>query len=215
MSVGIVGFVRPIFFALLLSCAIARADVAVEIDLSSQSAYLLENGRRVAATPIASGRASHPTPAGDFAVTGKELIHKSTLYGRVVDAEGSVVVRDADANTEVPEGGEFVQAPMPHFMRFNGAVGMHAGRLPGYAASHGCVRLPAEMATYFYNRVRVGTPVRVIGKAPSGHVVRTAIVKTPDAPPPTPARQSFWSRLFSRPTPEPTPALRGGRPPTR
>ena len=45
---------------------------------------------------------------------------------------------------------------------------MHAGRLPGYAASHGCVRLPAGKAALFYNIAEVGTPVRVFGKAPNG-----------------------------------------------
>jgi lipoprotein-anchoring transpeptidase ErfK/SrfK len=47
-------------------------------------------------------------------------------------------------------------------MRFHGGEGMHAGFLPGYAASHGCVRMPDHMAEIFFNNVSVGTPVRVI-----------------------------------------------------
>jgi lipoprotein-anchoring transpeptidase ErfK/SrfK len=50
---------------------------------------------------------------------------------------------------------------MPYFLRFNGAVGMHAGYLPGYPASHGCIRLPLEMARHFYNNSSHGTPVIV------------------------------------------------------
>jgi lipoprotein-anchoring transpeptidase ErfK/SrfK len=50
---------------------------------------------------------------------------------------------------------------MPYFMRFNGAVGMHTGYLPGYAASHGCVRMPHHMAGKFFDNVEVGTLVIV------------------------------------------------------
>ena len=51
---------------------------------------------------------------------------------------------------------------MKFFMRLtDGGVGMHIGILPGYAASHGCVRLPAEIAPLIYARVKVGTSVRV------------------------------------------------------
>ena len=47
------------------------------------------------------------------------------------------------------------------FCRFHDGVGMHVGILPGYAASHGCVRLPAEIAPLIYNNVKLGTPVEV------------------------------------------------------
>jgi len=74
-------------------------------------------------------------------------------------------VSDADADMKVPAGGKFIPAPMHYFMRFHGADGMHAGYLPGYPASHGCVRMPEEMAVAFFNAVEVGTPVRVFGRA--------------------------------------------------
>ena len=67
---------------------------------------------------------------------------------------------------QVPRGGKFVPAPMPYFMRFNGADGMHAGYLPGYPASHGCVRMPQQYAIAFFNAVEVGTPVTVFGRTP-------------------------------------------------
>lgn len=187
----------------------AQAQLEVEINLIQQAAFLLQDGRVIAETPISSGRASHPTPAGNFVVVQKDLDHRSTLYGRVVDAEGKVVVRDADLTTPVPEGGKFVQAPMRHFMRFNGAVGMHAGRLPGYAASHGCVRLPPHMASYFYKSVPVGTPVHVVGRAPSGHVAkhRTSAMAVAVKPPAPPPRRNWFSRLFHQEPPAPA---RGG-----
>ena len=56
---------------------------------------------------------------------------------------------------------EFEGVPMPYFLRFSGAYGLHAGRLPGYPASSGCIRLPKRQAKRFYDAVRIGTPVIV------------------------------------------------------
>jgi hypothetical protein len=84
-----------------------------------------------------------------------------------VDARGNTIVADADADMPVPPGGKFIPAPMHYFMRFNGADGMHAGYLPGYPASHGCVRMPQEYATAFFNAISVGTPVTVFGRTPA------------------------------------------------
>ncbi len=144
----------------------AQADVAVDINLSAQRAYLTENGRVIASTPIASGRRSHPTPRGHFRIIEKDRHHRSTLYGRVLNRHGRVVNGDASSGDPVPRGGRFVAAPMPYFMRFRGPAGMHAGHLPGYAASHGCVRLPHQAAQFFFHNVQIGTPVRVFGRAP-------------------------------------------------
>src|SRR5207248_1297302 len=54
----------------------------------------------------------------------------------------------------------------------NGADGMHAGYLPGYPASHGCVRMPEQLAIAFFNSVGVGTPVTVFGRTPTGSYTR-------------------------------------------
>jgi hypothetical protein len=63
---------------------------------------------------------------------------------------------------------------MRYFVRFNNTVGMHAGYLPGYPASHGCVRLPEEKAIAIFNAVDVGTPVTVFGRTPRGREMRQA-----------------------------------------
>jgi len=137
---------------------------SVEIDLEAQTAYLLQNGRPVLATPISSGRYGHLTRNGSFKVLEKERTHYSSMYGKIVDARGNTIVADADADMRVPPGGKFIPAPMHYFMRFTGADGMHAGYLPGYPASHGCVRMPPENAIAFFNSVSVGTPVTVFGR---------------------------------------------------
>ncbi len=129
-------------------------------------AYLIRDGRAMLSTPIASGRYGHLTDTGSFKVIEKERSHYSTLYGKIVDARGNTLVGDADADMPVPRGGKFVPAPMRYFMRFDASVGMHAGYVPGYPASHGCVRLPEEKAIAFFNAVEVGTPVTVFGRTP-------------------------------------------------
>ncbi len=144
-----------------------RAETSVEIDLQEQRAYLLENGRPVLASPISSGRYGHLTEDGSFKVIEKERNHYSSIYGKIVDASGRTVVADADVDMKVPSGCRFVPAPMPYFMRFHGSDGMHAGYLPGYPASHGCVRMPDQYAVAFFNAVSVGTPVTVFGRTPA------------------------------------------------
>ena len=188
------------FAAFLLCHAFAHAfDVAIEIDLAAQKAWVLQDGQRVYETPISSGRAGYETPTGEYAVLEKDPEHRSSLYGRVVDGNGSVIIADADCDTPVPPGGKFVQAPMRNFMRFDGAVGMHAGRLPGYAASHGCVRLPAGKAALFYNIAEVGTPVRVFGHAPNGGPPRRLTRNTPaGTPAPTTPAPSKWFPFLTR-----------------
>jgi lipoprotein-anchoring transpeptidase ErfK/SrfK len=156
------------FFAAIVGCLMntslqAAPEYAVEIDLQEQRAYLLRYGRMLIETPISSGRAKYRTPTGRFQIIDKDVDHRSSLYGKIIDSRGRTVVADADADMPVPPGGKFVNAPMPYFMRFTGGIGMHAGYLPGYAASHGCVRLPEDRARTFFEAVETGTPVTVFG----------------------------------------------------
>jgi lipoprotein-anchoring transpeptidase ErfK/SrfK len=153
---------------LLCFAGVAGAQTSVEIDLQEQMAYLLRDGRPVLASPISSGRYGHLTRTGSFKVLEKERSHYSSMYGKIVDARGNTLVADADADMSVPSGGKFIPAPMRYFMRFSGADGMHAGYLPGYPASHGCVRMPEQYAIAFFNSVSEGTPVTVFGRTPTG-----------------------------------------------
>lgn len=135
----------------------------IRISLHDQRAYFYKGGTLVGVTPISTGSDGHGTPRGSYKVTQKVVDHESSLYGVIKDrATGQTIVSDADTRKHRAGPGEvFVHAPMPHFMRFNGAIGMHAGFLPGYPASHGCVRLPDEMAKVFFDNAPHGTPVIV------------------------------------------------------
>lgn len=152
----------------------ASAEVSVTLDLQHQKAFLLEGSDVIETSPISSGRVTHPTPTGEFRITEKDIDHRSSLYGLIVDRKGNVVNASADSDTPVPSGCHFEQAPMRFFMRLDGAVGLHAGILPGYPASHGCVRMPLEKARIFFAHTETGTPVRVFGTAPYRTVHETS-----------------------------------------
>jgi L,D-transpeptidase-like protein len=163
-----IGSTVPILFLALTPILGQEPGTSVEIDLEEQTAYLLQNGRPMLASPISTGRYGHLTRNGSFKILEKERTHYSSMYGKIVDARGNTIVADADADMRVPPGGKFIPAPMHYFMRFTGADGMHAGYLPGYPASHGCVRMPEQYAIAFFNSVSVGTPVTVFGRTPTG-----------------------------------------------
>jgi lipoprotein-anchoring transpeptidase ErfK/SrfK len=148
----------------------AFAQYSIEIDLGDQKAYLLYAGRAVLESPISTGRYGHLTPAGSYRITDKDLNHTSSIYGKIIDRNGRTVVADADVDMVTPAGTRFVNAPMRYFMQFAPGIGMHAGYLPGYPASHGCVRMPKEKAIAFFQAISVGIPVNVFGTTPRGRL---------------------------------------------
>jgi lipoprotein-anchoring transpeptidase ErfK/SrfK len=86
---------------------------SVEIDLTDQRAYLLKNGRKFVTSPISSGRYGHLTPTGDFTVLEKDLNHKSSLYGTIVDRSGRTVIAGADSGMSIPHGWSSSTKPGP------------------------------------------------------------------------------------------------------
>ena len=138
-------------------------NVHVVVSLPKQRAYLMIGEQIVADSPISSGKTGHSTPSGNFSVLEKDPDHRSSIYGDFVDGSGRVVRSGISAKIDsAPSGTHYVGAPMRWFMRLTGeGVGMHVGILPGYPASHGCIRMSADGAKLFYDIVRVGTPVEV------------------------------------------------------
>jgi lipoprotein-anchoring transpeptidase ErfK/SrfK len=106
----------------------------IAVSIGSQRLTLYHDGVRVAQAPVSTGTASHPTPMGVFSVIEKDRFHRSNLYGN---------------------------APMFFMQRVTwSGVAMHEGALPGYAASHGCIRLPTEFAARLWPTTKMG--VRVV-----------------------------------------------------
>lgn len=137
--------------------------LSIVVSLSKQRVYLLVGGKVAVDSPISSGRRNGWTPKGNFFVIEKDLNHHSSLYGNFVNGSGQVVRSGVSSKKDsAPSGTHFSGAPMKFFLRLTlQGVGMHAGILPGYPASHGCIRLPHEMAEIIYSRVGLNTPVTV------------------------------------------------------
>jgi ankyrin repeat protein len=109
-------------------------QLRIEISLASQRAALIKNGVPIFRTECSTGRHGYSTRAGDFVITDKERNHRSTIY----------------------------KVDMPYFMRLSCLdFGMHAGMVPNYPASHGCIRLPSEAARKFFAEIPIGTLVTV------------------------------------------------------
>ncbi len=135
---------------------------SVKIKLSEQRAYFYKGGELVGISQLSTGREGLNTPAGNYSITQKDKDHLSSKFGDYVDAYDNVVVANVDATKDPkPPGTKFKGASMPYFMRIVGGVGMHAGYLPGYPASHGCIRMPEFMAENFFKTVTTGTPVTI------------------------------------------------------
>lgn len=103
---------------------LAKGTTEVVISLSRQMAYVYHGGDLVAASSVSTGMAGHTTPVGRFPIMQKKRDHKSNRYSN---------------------------APMPFMQRLTDyGIALHGGDLPGYPASHGCIRLPNEFAKKLY-----------------------------------------------------------------
>jgi lipoprotein-anchoring transpeptidase ErfK/SrfK len=138
-------------------------NMSIVVSLSRQRLLVKAGDETAIDSPVSSGKKARPTPAGTFPILQKDPDHHSNVYGNFVDSRGRVVRGGVSALIDsAPSGSHFEGAPMTWFMRLTWeGVGMHVGILPGYAASHGCIRLPSQVAHDLYAKVNVGTVVRV------------------------------------------------------
>ena len=110
-----------------------HGPVLVYVELDRQLATIYRNGVRIAVTTISSGKPGFATPGGVFTILEKDIDHRSRTYDN---------------------------APMPYQQRLTWkGVAMHAGNLPGYPASHGCVRLPLEFSKLLFKTTTMGGTV--------------------------------------------------------
>jgi hypothetical protein len=148
----------------------ASGPPSIVIYLDQQKALFYRGKKNIGWTYVATGKPSHPTPTGRFSILEKHEDKISNLYGVLLDSRGDVIKSDFNLmKDELPEGALFKPARMPFYMRIqDDGTGMHAGPIPqpGATASHGCIRLPREMAVAFFNNVEVGTPVTIYPRAP-------------------------------------------------
>lgn len=136
---------------------------SIRIVLNEQMVYFYKGGQLAGASPISSGKEGYATKPGRFSIIEKDIDHRSSAYGWYVTRDGTPVQKDVDVRKDPrPPGTVFEGADMRYFMRIVGGIGMHAGYLPGYADSHGCIRLPEDMAAKFYHASPLGTPVTIV-----------------------------------------------------
>ena len=113
--------------------------VAVVVSLPEQRVHVYRNGVRIAVSTCSTGKPGHETPTGVFTILEKDKDHHSSTYN---------------------------DAAMPNMNRLTwDGVALHAGKLPGYPASHGCVRLPMAFSEKLFGVTHVGTPVIIAGSA--------------------------------------------------
>jgi lipoprotein-anchoring transpeptidase ErfK/SrfK len=139
-------------------------NVSVHVSLAKQRAYLMVGEEVAVDTPVSTGKRAGMTPVGTYTVLEKDADHRSSIYGEFVSRKTGSVVRSG-VSTKIdsaPSGTVFRGAPMRWFQRLTWqGVGFHTGVLPGYPASHGCIRMPDDIAKIFFDTTRLGTVVSV------------------------------------------------------
>jgi hypothetical protein len=138
--------------------------VKIVIVTTEQKAYVYRGGKSIGWTRVSTGKDGYETPHGTFKILQKSKDHKSSQYGKFVDAaSGEVVNWDADVKMKVPPGCRYEPASMPYFLRITwDGVGLHSGIVPDHPASHGCIRVRKEMAPILFDLVKKGDTVVVV-----------------------------------------------------
>jgi lipoprotein-anchoring transpeptidase ErfK/SrfK len=145
-----------------------QSGTLIVISKASQHMYVFSDGAPWGSTPVSTGKRRKETPSGIFPVLHKRRFHRSNLYSN---------------------------APMPFMQRLTwDGIALHAGRVPGYAASHGCVRMPPRFAEALFKLTKASETTVVIGNDPLENDVQaqqfalttTLPIKSALAPPPDP-----------------------------
>ncbi len=147
-----------------LAALVTAENSYVVISIAKQRAWLMFGEDQIYIdTPVSTGKRTGSTPTGKFTILQKHKDHRSSIYGDFVDKRGRTVRRGVSLKVDsAPGGTRYVGAPMKYFCRLtNDGIGMHIGKLPGYPASHGCIRLPDEIAPLIYEKVKLGTVVEI------------------------------------------------------
>jgi L,D-transpeptidase-like protein len=116
-----------------------EGPVQIVVSVPMQTAFVFRGGTLIGATTVSTGMPGKDTPTGSFTILQKKKMHHSNIY---------------DA------------APMPFMQRLTwDGVALHAGKIPGYPASHGCVRLPAKFAPMLYEVTSLGAEVTIVDQS--------------------------------------------------
>jgi lipoprotein-anchoring transpeptidase ErfK/SrfK len=132
--------------------ASADGPISIIVSIPLQRAWVFRAGALIGLTTVSTGQPGYDTPTGTFPILQKKVDHRSNLYD---------------------------DAPMPFMQRLTwDGVAIHAGRIPGEPASHGCIRLPRAFARQLYGVTALGTVVTVTDAAPASPEEALALVAT-------------------------------------
>ena len=111
------------------------------VSIPQQRAYIYRANRLIGVSTVSTGMRGHRTPTGRYPIMEKRRTHFSNLYNN---------------------------APMPFMQRLTwGGIALHAGQIPGYPASHGCIRFPYEMARNVFSVTQVRSVVHILADSPT------------------------------------------------
>jgi hypothetical protein len=143
-----------------------EGPVLLVVSLATQRAVIYRNGLPIGITTVSTGRPGYRTPTGVFTILQRHVEHYSSLYNN---------------------------APMPYMQRLTwGGVALHAGELPGYPASHGCIRLPRDFAKLLYGVTRLGMTVVVTNEAAVPRVAPAEVLLQGRTVPADSTAASMW-----------------------
>lgn len=124
---------------------VAAGPVSVLISIPDQKAYVYRGDVLVAVSTVSTGKEGKDTPTGVFPILQKKQMHHSNLYNN---------------------------APMPYMQRLTwDGIAIHAGKNPGFPASHGCIRVPASFAKKLFAATELGATVEVTDASYSGDMI--------------------------------------------
>ncbi|RAH97799.1 L,D-transpeptidase [Acuticoccus sediminis] len=130
-----------------------EGPVIIIVSLSEQLVHVYRNGIEIGVSTCSTGKPGHDTPTGVFLILQKDRDHHSSTYNN---------------------------APMPNMQRLTwGGIALHAGNLPGYPASHGCVRLPKQFSELIFGITHLGIPVIIADEASEPEAVYHAGLMLP------------------------------------
>jgi L,D-transpeptidase catalytic domain len=153
---------------------IPKGPFQIIISVGDQHLSLYGSDGLIARAPVSTGMRGHPTPLGVFSVVEKQRWHRSNIYSA---------------------------APMPYMQRITwSGVALHAGALPGYPASHGCIRLANAFAIRLFHLTKVGTRVIIARREVAPVDIAAPTLLTPAPEPAEPLAAADPGRRLGAPT---------------
>lgn len=156
-------------------------NVRVKVSTSKQMVYVLEGDKPLLVTPVSVGKASAPTPKGNFRVQKKDHYHRANSHGFAYKGNQS---RRSYLSTK-PSGWSFKGTPMPYWVGFHkgDTYGFHTGWIKDQPCTLGCIRMHENISPKFFRLVKVGTPINIATTQPEDATLGRNVPRPPDAGP--------------------------------